>query len=121
MRVTGEFPALWLRLLDVRAALTARSWATPVDTVIDVRDDRVPANGGRHRLTASPASCSYERTTDPADLSLDVRDLAACYLGGTTVTALLRAGLAREHTPGTATALDAALRTDLLPHTVDEF
>ncbi|CAM5445149.1 GNAT family N-acetyltransferase OS=Streptomyces alboniger OX=132473 GN=CP975_16015 PE=3 SV=1 [Streptomyces alboniger] len=121
VRVTGGFPALWLRLLDVRAALTARSWAAPVDAVMDVRDDRIPANAGRHRLTASPASSSYERTEDPADLTLDVRDLAACYLGGTTVTALIRAGLAREHTPGTAAALDTALRTALLPHTVDEF
>lgn len=121
VRVTSDFPALWIRLIDVRAALTARSWAAPVDAVLDVRDDRLPANAGRHRLTASPDGCAYERTDDPADLTLDVRDLAAAYLGGTEITALVRAGLAEEHTPGTATALDAALRTALLPHTVDEF
>ncbi|MEU5686669.1 GNAT family N-acetyltransferase [Streptomyces venezuelae] len=121
VRVTGEFPALWVRLVDVRGALEARSWAAPVDVVLDVRDDRLPANEGRHRLTASPEGCTYERTEDPADLTLDVRDLAACYLGGTKTDALIRAGLATEHTPGTAAALDAALHTPLLPHTVDEF
>lgn len=121
VRVTGQFPALWLRLVDVRGALESRSWAAPVDVVLDVRDDRLPANEGRHRLTASPEGCAYERTEAPADLALDVRDLAACYLGGTQVDALVRAGLATEHTPGTAAALDAALRTPLLPHTVDEF
>ncbi|MFK4065782.1 GNAT family N-acetyltransferase [Streptomyces sp. NPDC029674] len=121
VRVTGEFPALWVRLIDVRKALEARSWAAPVDVVLDVRDDRLPANEGRHRLTASPDGCAYERTEDPADLTLAVRDLAACYLGGTTTDAVVRAGLATEHTPGTAAALDAALRTALLPHTVDEF
>ncbi|MFF3643824.1 GNAT family N-acetyltransferase [Streptomyces sp. NPDC002564] len=121
VRVTGEFPALWVRLVDVRAALEARSWAAPVDVVLDVRDDRVPANRGRHRLTASPDGCTYTPTGDPADLTLDVRDLAACYLGGTGAGAVLGAGLATEHTPGTAAALDAALRTPRLPHTVDEF
>ncbi|MEU6825723.1 GNAT family N-acetyltransferase [Streptomyces atriruber] len=121
VRVTGQFPALWMRLVDVRGALESRSWAAPVDVVLDVRDDRLPANEGRHRLTASPEGCAYERTEAPADLTLDVRDLAACYLGGTRIDALIRAGLATEHTPGTAAALDAALRTPLLPHTVDEF
>ncbi|MBW5425827.1 hypothetical protein GKQ77_30410 [Streptomyces sp. BG9H] len=121
VRVTGQFPGLWVRLIDARAALTARSWAAPVDAVIDVRDDRVPANAGRHRLTASPDGCTYERTDRPADLTLDIRDLAAAYLGGTAIDALVRAGLAQEHTPGTATALDAALHTTRLPHTVDEF
>lgn len=121
VRVTGEFPALWVRLVDVRKALESRSWAAPVDVVLDVRDDRLPANEGRHRLTASPDGCTYERTEDPADLTVDVRDLAACYLGGTKTDALVRAGLATEHTAGTATALDAALHTPLLPHTVDEF
>ncbi|MEV5982040.1 GNAT family N-acetyltransferase [Streptomyces sp. NPDC052114] len=121
VRVTGEFPALWLRLIDVREALESRSWAAPVDVVLDVRDDRLAANAGRHRLTASAEGCTYARTEDPADLTVDVRDLAAGYLGGTTVDALVRAGLATEHTPGTVTALDAALRTPRLPHTVDEF
>ncbi|MGV9881906.1 GNAT family N-acetyltransferase [Streptomyces sp. NPDC003006] len=142
VRITGQFPALWVRLIDVRAALTARSWAAPVDVVLDVRDDRLPANAGRHRLTASPEGCTYERCEEyegyegyegyedryegterpvPADLTLDVRDLAAAYLGGTTIAALVGAGLAQEHTPGTASALDAALRTARLPHTVDEF
>lgn len=121
VRVTGEFPALWLRLVDVRGALESRSWAAPVDVVLDVRDDRVPANAGRHRLTASPDGCTYAATEDPADLTVDVRDLAACYLGGTRTDALVRAGLATEHTPGTVAALDAALHTPRLPHTVDEF
>ncbi|MEU7584624.1 GNAT family N-acetyltransferase [Streptomyces sp. NPDC041068] len=121
VRVTGEFPALWVRLVDVRKALESRSWAAPVDVVLDVVDDRLPANAGRHRLTASPDGCAYEATEAPADLTIDVRDLAAGYLGGTKIDAFVRAGLATEHTPGAAAALDGALRTVQLPHTVDEF
>ncbi|GGS18388.1 UPF0256 protein [Streptomyces aureoverticillatus] len=130
VRVTGQFPALWLRLVDVRAALLARSWAAPADLVLEVTDAQLPANEGRFRLTVTGQEAayatdatytSYDRTSDPADLTIDVRDLAAAYLGGTRITSVVRAGLATEHTPGAAATLDAALRTDRLPHTVDEF
>ncbi|MFF4446469.1 GNAT family N-acetyltransferase [Streptomyces sp. NPDC001502] len=121
VRVTAQFPALWLRLVDVRAALTARSWAAPVDVVLEVHDVRMPANAGRFRLAAGPEGATYEQADSAADLALDVRELAACYLGGTRVGELVAAGLVREHTPGAAGALDAALRTAVLPHTSDEF
>ncbi|MFF4371637.1 GNAT family N-acetyltransferase [Streptomyces sp. NPDC001594] len=121
VRVTAQFPALWLRLVDVREALTARSWAAPAELVLDLADPRLPANAGRFRLKAGPGGATYESARAAPDLSLDVRDLAACYLGGTRVTELVAAGLVAEHTPGAAAALDAALRTDLLPHTADEF
>lgn len=121
VRVTNEEPALRLRLVDARAALLARSWAADVDVVLDVRDAHLPANAGRFRLTVAKGDCAYEPTDAPADLDLDIRELGTCYLGGTPVRELVHAGLVGEHTAGAATALDAALRTDLLPFTVDEF
>ncbi|MGW6845565.1 GNAT family N-acetyltransferase [Streptomyces sp. NPDC054958] len=121
VRVTAQFPALWLRLVDVGAALRQRSWAAPVDVVLEVHDVRMPANAGRFRLTAGPAGATYEHADSAPDLALNVRELAACYLGGTRVEELVAAGLVREHTPGAAAALDAALRTAVLPHTGDEF
>ncbi|MFJ7159982.1 GNAT family N-acetyltransferase [Streptomyces sp. NPDC101118] len=121
VRATEQFPALWVRLVDVRAALAARSWAAPVELVLEVRDDRLPANAGRFRLKAGPDGAAYEPVHEAPDLVFDVRDLAACYLGGTPVGALVRAGLVDEHTPGAAEWFDAALRTGLLPHTLDEF
>lgn len=121
VRVTAQFPALWLRLVDVRAALTERSWAAPVELVLELTDVRLPANAGRFRLKAGPGGAAYEPARAAPDLALDVRELAACYLGGTRAVELVAAGLVAEHTPGAAAALDAALRTDLLPHTSDEF
>ncbi|WP_282797260.1 GNAT family N-acetyltransferase [Streptomyces sp. CC224B] len=129
VRVTGHFPALRVRLVDVRAALLGRSWAAPADLVLEVRDTRLPANDGRFRLrttasgtgTGAAYEAAYDPTEAPADLTLDVRDLASAYLGGATVASFVRAGVATEHTPGVAAALDAALRTELLPHTSDEF
>ncbi|MFI6147667.1 GNAT family N-acetyltransferase [Streptomyces sp. NPDC051109] len=121
VRVTAQFPALWLRLVDVRAAMARRSWAAPVEVVLEVADVRLPANAGRFLLKAGRGGATYERAAAPADLELDVRDLAACYLGGTRVAELVAAGLVAERTPGAAAALDAALHTPLLPHTADEF
>ncbi|MCB5168793.1 GNAT family N-acetyltransferase [Streptomyces bambusae] len=121
VRTTGQYPALWLRLVDVRAALTARAWAAPVELALDVTDAQLPANAGRFRLKADPGGCTYEPSRAPADLAVEARDLAACYLGGTRAGDLVRAGLAAEHTPGAAAALDAALRTPRLPHTLEDF
>ncbi|MFD5622400.1 GNAT family N-acetyltransferase [Streptomyces yangpuensis] len=121
VRVTAQFPALWLRLVDVGAALTARSWAAPVELVLEVHDARLPDNAGRFRLKAGPHGTTYDHADGAADLALDVRELAACYLGGTRVADLVAAGLVQEHTPGAADALDAALHTPVLPHTSDEF
>ncbi|WP_372349175.1 GNAT family N-acetyltransferase [Streptomyces sp. KL116D] len=121
VRVTASFPSLWVRLVDVRAAFAARTWAAPVDVVLAVHDERLPANAGSYRLIASPDGFSYAATEDAPDLSLEARDLASAYMGATPVRALVRAGLAAEHTPGAASMLDAALHTELLPHTVDAF
>ncbi|CAM5618744.1 hypothetical protein SAVIM338S_05770 [Streptomyces avidinii] len=122
VRVTAVFPALWLRLVDVAAALTARAWAAPVELVLELADARVPANAGTFRLKAGPGGAGYEAAAGQApDLTLDVRELAACYLGGTRAVELVAAALVAEHTAGAAAALDAGLRTALLPHTADEF
>ncbi|MFD5888363.1 GNAT family N-acetyltransferase [Streptomyces sp. NPDC060334] len=121
VRVTAQFPALWLRLVDVPAALTARAWAAPVELVLELSDVRLPANAGRYRLKAGPDGAACEPARAEPDLVLDVRELAACYLGGTRVAELVAAGLVEERVPGAAAALDAALRTELLPHTADEF
>lgn len=122
VRVTAVFPALWLRLVDVAAALTARSWAAPVELVLELTDVRLPANAGRFLLKAGPDGAACEPAAGRApDLTLDVRELAACYLGGTRAVELAAAALVVEHTPGAAAALDAGLRTPLLPHTADEF
>ncbi|PSK87368.1 putative acetyltransferase [Murinocardiopsis flavida] len=121
VRVVGGAPLLRVRLVDVRAAMEGRSWAAAADLVLDVRDGLRPENAGRHRLTATPEGCTYRPADGPADLTVDVRDLASCHMGCVTAGALVRAGLIGEHTPGAAAALDAALRTDLRPHTVETF
>lgn len=102
---------LWVRLLDVPTALTARRYAAPVDVVLDVRDALLPTNAGRWRLTTATTptdgawEARVERTDDDADVALDVRELGALYLGGRSLAAQVRAGLV---TPVRAEAVQGA-------------
>jgi predicted acetyltransferase len=106
----------------VPRALAGRRYASPVDVVIEVRDELLPANAGRWRLTTArdgdigqglAASC--EPATGTADLALDVTDLGAAYLGGTRLGALAGAGLVAEQRSGAVRALSAALAWDPAP------
>jgi predicted acetyltransferase len=112
---------LWIRLVDVPRALAQRSYASPVDLVIEVTDELRPQNEGRWRLTAAGTSAlsgfsgTCERTTAPADLVLPVRALGALYLGGTRLGALAGAGLVTEVTPGAVAALSTAMSWDPAP------
>ncbi|MFC5217086.1 GNAT family N-acetyltransferase [Streptomyces coerulescens] len=88
--------ALHVRLVDVGAALEARTYQAPVDVVFEVEDDFCPWNTGRWRLSGDAKGASCERTTDAADLALSVRELGAAYLGGVSLAALGAAGRVRE-------------------------
>ncbi|MEX1658128.1 GNAT family N-acetyltransferase [Streptomyces pseudovenezuelae] len=88
--------SLHVRLVDVGAALEARTYQTPVDVVLEVEDSFCPWNSGRWRLSGDAKGASCERTTDAADLALSVRELGAAYLGGVSLASLAGAGLVRE-------------------------
>jgi predicted acetyltransferase len=87
---------LYVRLVEVGAALQARTYQAPVDVVFEVEDAFCPWNTGRWRLSGDAKGAVCERTTDAADLALTVRELAAAYLGGVSLTALAAAGRVRE-------------------------
>jgi predicted acetyltransferase len=88
--------SLHVRLVDVGAALQARTYQTPVDVVLEVEDSFCPWNSGRWRLSGDAKGASCDRTTDAADLALSVRELGAAYLGGVSLASLAGAGLVRE-------------------------
>ncbi|WP_427384720.1 GNAT family N-acetyltransferase [Janibacter sp. G56] len=114
--------ALWLRVVDVPAALTARGYAAPVDVVLEIEDDLCPWNAGHWRLTVGDdgrATCAP--TSDPADLGLSVRTLGVAFLGGRTVRDLRRQGVILERTPGAAAALHAAMAASHQPIGANDF
>ena len=102
---------VWLRLIDVAGALSARTYAGDGEIVLDVVDDLFPENAGRWRVSAAGA----ERTNADADLRLGVADLAAVYLGGFGFADLVRASRAEELTGVAAERGDALFHTTVLP------
>ncbi|MER7083619.1 sterol carrier protein domain-containing protein, partial [Saccharopolyspora kobensis] len=96
--------------------------AAPVDVVLDVTDRFCPWNEGRWRLrTDAAGSATAIRTEDAGQLSLDITDLAAAYLGGSALAALARSGRVVEHEPGALVATPRAFATDCAPHCQEGF
>jgi predicted acetyltransferase len=106
---------LFVRLVDLGAALEARTYRTPVDVVFDVDDAFCPWNGGRWRLTGDGKGASCKRTEDDADLALSVRELGSAYLGGVSLAALAGAGRVRELRPGAVAEASSAFISDVAP------
>ncbi|MFR0352608.1 GNAT family N-acetyltransferase [Streptomyces sediminimaris] len=107
--------SLHIRLVDVGAALEARTYQAPVDVVLDVEDSFCPWNSGRWRLTGDPKGASCARTEDAADLALSVRELGSAYLGGVTLDALAAAGRVRELRRGTLAEASLAFASTVAP------
>lgn len=98
---------LWVRLVDVPAALRARQRNPGATVVLEVTDEFCPWNAGRYRVNAE----GVDTTTDPADLSLEASALGSVYLGGFDFATLAQAERVVAHTPG------ALERADLIFHT----
>jgi predicted acetyltransferase len=103
--------ALWVRIIDVEAALRARSYAVDPDLVLDVADPFCDWVAGRYRLSGEDC----DRTDARADLELDAAALGAAYLGGTTFLDLAAAGRVRELSPGAVERASRAFRGDVAP------
>jgi len=78
---------IWIRLVDVGAALSARAYAGDGAVVFQVRDESCEWNAGRWRV--GEGECT--RTDDAADLALDVSALGSVFLGGVTFARLREA------------------------------
>jgi predicted acetyltransferase len=97
------YDGLWVRLVDVGAALSARHYTGDGRVVFEVMDSFCPWNEGRWKLEGGEAV----RTDEEPDLRFDVTILGSTYLGAITFSELLRAGRLEELRPGSATMADA--------------
>ncbi len=102
---------LWVRLVDIGAALSARSYSAPGPVVFKVADGFCPWNNGKWKLEDGAA----KKTRAEPDLQCDVTALGSVYLGGFTFAQLVRGGRVEELKPGAAARADAMFRTDRLP------
>jgi predicted acetyltransferase len=103
--------SLWVRLVDVGAALSARKYSADGTLVFDVQDDFCAWNQGRWKLDEGVAT----RTDDDADIALPVQSLGSAYLGGISFAELSRAGRVEELKDGALARADALFRWDRHP------
>jgi predicted acetyltransferase len=109
------YDAIWLRLLDVPAALSARRYALPGELTVEVEDEFCPWAAGRFTLAASPDGAECKATRKKPDMTVPSASLAACYLGGARFSSLAMAGRAEENKPGALARADAMFAAERAP------
>jgi predicted acetyltransferase len=102
---------LWIRLVDVGAALCGRAYSGEGRFVFEVRDATCPWNAGRWLLEGGRAT----RTEEAPDLALDVDALGSAYLGAISFSQLRDALRVEELRPGAVGAADALFAWRPLP------
>jgi len=102
---------VWVRLLDIKTALSARSYQPEGSVVIEVTDEFCPWNAGCWRVS----SAGVERTGEAPGLHCDASGLGSVYLGGFTWTQLARALRAQELIPGAIARADTLFQVTSAP------
>jgi len=103
--------ALWVRLVDVGAALSGRAYTGEGSVVFEVADATCPWNEGRWKLEGGTAS----RTDEPAELALDVDVLGSAYLGAVSFAQLREAMRVEELAESAIGRADALFEWRPLP------
>ena len=102
---------VWVRLLDIKTALSARSYQPEGSVVIEVTDEFCPWNAGCWRVS----SAGVERTGEAPGLHCDASGLGSVYLGGFTWTQLARALRAQELISGALARADTLFQVTSAP------
>lgn len=110
------YDSLWLRLVDVGAAMSARGYSSACDIVLDVSDPVCPWNERAWRLTVDEKGVAMcEPSTDDPDVRLPVQALAAAYLGSRSIATQADQGLVEELSPDSVRLLSRAMSCDREP------
>lgn len=93
---------LWLRILDIPAALQARTYPASGRLVLEVTDSLGMAGGTWVLESDGGAATVSDAAGQPPHLTLDIADLASMYLGAVSPVTLAAAGRIRENVTGAA-------------------
>jgi predicted acetyltransferase len=113
-RLDDRSDHLWLRIIDVPAALAARRYAIEGSLVVEV-DDPMGFATGRFRLDAGADGATCAPTGADADLAVPAGALGAAYLGGHSWARLAAAGWVDERRPGALARATALFSTPRAP------
>ncbi len=110
---------MWLRLVDLAAALEHRAYSKSGSLTLKVRDDFCEWNDGTYELNGDASGGVCARTSDAPMIELTAADLAAAYLGGVSFSTLARAGRVEENLSGALRLADDMFRTNRAPWSLE--
>lgn len=90
----------WVRLVDVRTALSQRSYSLDGSLILKIQDDFLPWNKQVVELSSESGKSSCTISNKTPDIILTAGDLGAVYLGGINFSTLLSANRIEEVTEG---------------------
>jgi len=108
---------IWVRIVDVPAALSGRAYGEGGPLVFEVRDAMCEWNDGRWNLEGGECS----RTDEEPDLALDVSALGSAFLGAVSFTQLREAMRVEELREGAIARADALFAWHRLPWCLEIF
>jgi predicted acetyltransferase len=109
---------LWVRIVDLPAALSGRAYGEGGPLVLEVRDAVCEWNDGRWRLDGGVCERTDE---DHPDLALDVSALGSTYLGAVSFNQLREALRVEELGDGAIERADALFAWRPLPWCLEIF
>ncbi len=89
--------SLWVKPVDIPAALSERRYAVPGHVVFEVEDPFNEEINGVYELDGGPDGAECTPSEREPEFSIDNGDLGAIYLGGNRLDTLVRAGRVTGH------------------------
>ncbi|MGH3635848.1 MAG: enhanced intracellular survival protein Eis [Mycobacterium sp.] len=111
-RTTESTDGLWLRIIDIPAALQARSYHADLSTVLEVSDE-FRGDGGRFALEIRDGHALCTPTDAAVEIELDLDVLGSLYLGAHRASTLAAASRLRTKDSGLVQRIDAAFVSDV--------
>ncbi len=105
---------IWLRIVDLARAIGLRTYSGPAHVVVELTDGFCPWNQGTWMFDLDGDGGTVSRTDASPQVRLDIRDLGACFVGGTPLARLVTAQRVTGE-PAALLELGAALATPLAP------
>lgn len=109
----STYDGMWVRLVDLPAALASRGYEGDCDVVVEVTDVLLPDNAGTWRVSIRDGEAKATRVDSAPDLRLDIARLGSAWLGWGNLVAMRRAGVIVEERAGAVSELWRALRIDV--------
>ena len=105
----------WVRLVDVKSALSQRSYSIDGSLIFKIQDDFLPWNQETLELSCESGEVSCTTSTKNPDIILNAGDLGAVYLGGINFSTLSSANRIEELTQGSIAKANLMFSTPRKP------